>query len=438
MSTTMIQNGETTGIYEFRLADIGEGVHTATIARWLVEKGQKVALDEPLVLVETDKVTAELPSPVAGEIVELAAPEGASLSVGEVLVKIRTHSKADDNALSKASTAETPPQATVSSMKADRMLGDVPQAQDTVNGSPMSGQTAMVRATPYVRKLARKLGVDLLTVVPTGKEGRITEADVLHTSQLSEQTGQEKSKLNLQQQATSVPREERIPFTGIRKKIAEHMVHSVRTIPHVTHSDEIEMDAISDIWQKAKKAAASQEIRLTLLAFMAKAVALAIREYPYINSSIDEEKNEIVLKSYVNLGIATDTDAGLLVPVVKGVENLSVLEIAQQIQSLTEKARTGKLGLGDTAGGTFTISNMGGIGSQHATPIIRHPEAAILALHRMEPRVVVRDGEMVIRKMMNVSLSFDHRLLDGATAVRFTNRVKQLLEEPEHWLLNLR
>lgn len=437
-------------LFEFKLADIGEGVQTATIVRWLVEEGQAVRMDEPLVLVETDKVTAELPSPVVGVVDKLLAAAGDTVEVGAGLLKIRTGAGASASQQSQGTAAVPAPSATTVARErvASAAVADSTAAgksADTVKsrapvdggGQPAAATGARVRATPYVRHLARQLSVDLTTLQGTGRNGRISEEDVRH------QAGGTKSDAVASQsgrgtvQAAPGADVERIPFRGIRQKIAEHMVMSVRTIPHVTHMEEIEMDALMDVLKKAKPHAEQKGTRLTLLAYVAKAMSMAVRDYPLLNSSLDEAAGEILVKHRVNVGIATDTEAGLLVPVVQNVGAKSVLQVASDIQVLTEKARLGKLGLGETAGGTITISNMGGIGSIHATPIIRHPEVAILALHKMEPRVVVRNDEPVIRKMMNVSLSFDHRLLDGATAVRFTNRIKELLEQPELWLLEL-
>ncbi|GMA49389.1 hypothetical protein GCM10025857_07460 [Alicyclobacillus contaminans] len=209
------------------------------------------------------------------------------------------------------------------------------------------------------------------------------------------------------------------------------MVKSVRVIPHVTHVDEMEMDELHALRDRLRPYAEARGTKLTYLPFFVKAVAVALREYPYLNASVDEDTNEVILKRYYNIGIATDTDEGLMVPVVKDADKKSVLAIAAEISDLVARCRSGKLTLQDVSGGTFTITNVGPIGGLYATPIINHPEAAILGLHKVEPRQVVRNWESVIRRMMYMSLSFDHRIIDGAMAVRFTNRLRELLENPE-------
>ncbi|MEB9897832.1 dihydrolipoamide acetyltransferase family protein, partial [Bacillus cereus] len=306
-----------------------------------------------------------------------------------------------------------------------------------------------VRAAPYVRQLARQLNVDIEQVKGSGGDGRITEEDVRrHASAgtAKEAEGADLPQMNAvppareRTEAAARPQgsapasacaEERIPLRGVRLKIAERLVKAATIIPHVTQVDELEADALQALRERLQPLAAERQVKLTYLPFFVKAIVIALKEFPSFNASLDDETKEIVLKRYYHIGIATDTPDGLIVPVIRDADRKTVFELAEEIGVLAERARAGKLALEQITGGTFTISNVGPIGSLLATPIINHPEAAILALHKMEPRMVVRNGEGVIRLMMNMALSFDHRLIDGAEAIRFTNRIKRLLEQPD-------
>lgn len=321
------------------------------------------------------------------------------------------------------------------------------KAQEVVQaGKKHLAPSSPVRAlaTPFVRQMAREMSIDLEKVTGTGPAGRVTEADLIQYAE-GKQAPSNTSTPVVQDQAMPKKKEpkpaeeeERIPLKGIRKKIAEHMMKSVSIIPHVTHVDELEMDAVKKLRDELKVYADEKNIKLTYLPFFIKAIVNALKEFKTLNASIDDKTNEIVLKNYYHIGIATDTKDGLIVPVIKHADQKTILELAAEISQLASQAREGKLTLDQISGSTFTISNVGPIGGLHATPIINHPEVAILALHKMEPRMVVRDWEGVIRLMMNMSLSFDHRLIDGVTAVRFTNRIKELLENPNLLFVEMR
>ncbi|HHW36408.1 MAG TPA: 2-oxo acid dehydrogenase subunit E2 [Bacillales bacterium] len=378
---------------EFKLPDIGEGMHEGEIIKWFVKEGELVQQDQPVVEIQTDKVTAELSAPTTGMIAKIFFLEGDTVEVGKTLFTIQTEK-------------EPPPQAE-------------PSLEDR-----------RVLATPYVRQLARELSIKVEDVTGTGPAGRITESDVRKFTEVPKPANLEP--------ATLVEKEERIPMKGIRKKIADHMVKSVSIIPHVTHVDELEMDALKALRDQLKMYAEEKNIKLTFFPFLIKAIVAALKEFKTLNASIDDHTNEIVLKNYYHIGIATDTPDGLIVPVIKNADKKSILELAEEISSLATRAKEGKLTLTEVTDSTFTISNVGPIGGLYATPIINHPEVAILAFHKMEPRMVVRDSEGVIRLMMNMSLSFDHRLIDGVTAVKFTNRIKKLLESPNLLFLEMR
>ncbi|MCP3772759.1 2-oxo acid dehydrogenase subunit E2 [Paenibacillus sp. MZ04-78.2] len=398
---------------EFRLPDVGEGMHEGEITKWLIKEGDFVKQDQPVLEVQTDKVNAELTSPTTGVITKILFAEGETVEVGTTLYLIQGENEV-------AATAAEPEKVVAA-----------PQARAVEAASIQTAPTAgrgRALATPYVRQLARELSINLEDVIGTGPAGRVTESDLKPYSDGEQVQVEQPAKA-----AVSEPQkegEERIPLKGIRKKIAEHMMKSVSLIPHVTHMDELEMDAVKEWRDRLKPYAETKNVKLTFLPFFIKAIVIALKEFKTLNASIDEKTNEIVLKHYYHIGIATDTKEGLIVPVVKHADQKSIFELAAEISGLAARAKEGSLTLDQITGSTFTISNVGPIGGLYATPIINHPEAAILALHKMEPRMVVRDWEGVIRLMMNMSLSFDHRLIDGVTAVRFTNRIKELLENP--------
>ena len=423
---------------EFKLPDVGEGIHEGEIGKWLIKEGERVDCDQPIVEVLTDKVNAELTAPAGGVVRKLMFAEGDAVQVGQVLFLLEAEGRVPMEGLGKeaeqaaAAVADPPPPLAMS----------VPPA---VPASP----AGRVRAAPYVRQLARQLNGDIEQGKGGGADGRITEEDVRRyaaggTAKEAEgsdmqrtdavQSVQERTetaaRLEAAGRAPASP-EERIPLRGVRLKIAERLVKAVTIIPHVTQVDELEADALQALRERLQPLAAERQVKLTYLPFFIKAIVIALKEFPAFNASLDDESKEIVLKRYYHIGIATDTPDGLIVPVIRHADRKTVLELAEEIGRLSERARAGKLALEQITGGTFTISNVGPIGSLLATPIINHPEAAILALHKMEPRMVVRNGEGVIRLMMNMALSFDHRIIDGADAIRFTNRIKRLLEQPD-------
>lgn len=426
---------------EFKLPDVGEGMHEGEITRWLIAEGDHVEQDQPVVEVQTDKVNAELSAPVSGVVTRLLFAAGDTVHVGQVMFVI-------DDGVGEKAEMET------AAVQSEERVMASSVSKGVLAGSSVS-ETRRALAAPYVRQLARSLGIDLEQVAGSGPAGRVLEEDVRRFAK-SESIQDRESQVvvvttdqmppevkqpvivapqlasNLSQEA-----EERIKLAGIRKKIAEHMVKSVTIIPHVTHFDDMEMDALIALRSRMKPHAEEIGVRLTYLPFFIKATVIALKQFRMFNASVDDSTGEIVLKNYYHIGVATDTEQGLVVPVIKHADRKSIFAIAREVQELAEKARTGKLTLADMSGGTFTITSVGSVGGQQATPIINHPEAAILALHKIEPRAVVRSREIVIRDMMNVSLSFDHRIIDGVESVRFTNRIKQLLENPELLFMEL-
>jgi len=407
-------------VYEFRLPDIGEGVAEGEVVKWLVKEGEEVKENQPLVEIMTDKVNVEIPSPRKGTIQKCMAKEGEVVKVGQVLIVIA------EGGLSVPPPA---PAAKPSAPAQTKTLTPTPKPQEISTTPLQVVPEREILATPATRKLARDLGVDLSLVQGTGRGGRITDEDVQRFKQLGTAAAV----------AVTVtgPRgvEERVPLRGIRRKVAEHMVKSKSTAAQVTHVDEVDMTEVVQLREKAKASAEKRGVKLTYLPFIIKALIPALKQYPYLNATLDDEKSEIVLKKYYNIGMATDTEQGLVVPVIKDAEHKSISQLASEIGTLSEKARTGQLALNEIQGSTFTITNVGGIGGVFATPIINYPEVAILGVHKITKRPVVKDNQIVVREMTYLSLSFDHRVLDGAMAAHFVNAIKQYLEDPKLLLL---
>jgi len=437
---------------EFKLADIGEGIHEGEILRWLVKEGDQVEQDAPLVEVQTDKVTAELPSPVAGVIERILAREGQVVPVGTVLAVIREAGAKAAAAASgapgaQASLQEKPAPQAHSEAQPGREAA-APQA----SGAAHRGGRRRALATPHVRALARKLGVDIDEIDGTGPVGRVTEEDVRRFAEGGREPAVEPARARAEHAAEAQPTAalrvatpaasgelvEQVPLRGLRRRIAEHMVQAKRIIPHATHIDEVEMDGIEALRERLRPYAEARGVKLTSLAFFVKAVSIALKEFPYVNASVDEAQEHVLLRRYYHIGIAVDTEQGLIVPVVKHADEKSLFEIAREVSDLARRARENRLSLDEVTGSTFTISNAGALGGLYATPIINYPESAILGIHKMEPRPVVRNNEIVIRNIAHVSLSFDHRIIDGGMAIRFTNRVRELLEEPDRLWAELR
>ncbi|MFK9116049.1 dihydrolipoamide acetyltransferase family protein [Peribacillus castrilensis] len=416
---------------EFKLPDVGEGMHEGEIIQWLIKEGDAVKQDQPIVEVQTDKVNAELTAPAAGVVKKIFFSVGDIVEVGTTIFTIQ-----EENDVSVPDTGISEEENQVG------QSGDVNVNAQHIT-TKQHHQAVRALATPFVRQMAREMKIDIEKVKGSGPAGRITESDLKQFKENDSFT-REKAKQHDDKTGLEIApimgneREERIPLKGIRKKIAEHMVKSVSTIPHVTHVDELEMDRLKEFKNQLKEYSDDKDIKLTFLPFFVKAIVIALKEFKTLNASIDERTNEIILKNYYHIGIATNTNEGLIVPVIKHADQKTIFQLADEIRQLAAQAREGKLSIDQITGSTFTISNVGPIGGMHATPIINYPEAAILALHKMEHRMVVRDLEGVIRLMMNMSLSFDHRLIDGVTAVQFTNKIKELLENPIRLVVEMR
>lgn len=402
-------------VFEFKLPDIGEGVHEGEITRWLVSPGESIQEDAPMVEVMTDKVTVEITSPVTGVVQTLHYAEGATVNVGAIILTIET---ADVSAPAVTAPVEASTPAP----------SPLPVAQPT----PVSATSSQkVLAAPAARKMARNLGIDLATVQGSGPLGRIRKDDVVASQGSSP----------LPALPPSVPQvapvgDTRIPFKGMRKRIAEHLVHAKHTAPHFSYVEEADFSALVAMKEDLAPVAQSQGVKLTYLPFIVKAVCQGIRSFPIVNSSLDEAKSEIILKGACNIGIAVATDDGLVVPVIKNAQALSLFQIAAEISRLSDLARRGKLALSDLQGGTFTLTSIGSIGGIFSAPIINHPEVAIMGIQKVEKRPVVRNDEIVIREMTYLSISCDHRVVDGADAAKFMKDVIDWLEHPARLLVH--
>lgn len=409
--------------YQFKFPDVGEGITEGEIVKWRVKKGDKVKEDQVLVEVETDKAVVELPSPKTGTILELHAEEGKLVKVGDVIVTIGEEGEAI------APKPEEKP--LIKPGMGGGVVGFLEEAEEVEKpAAPMRAEVEKpeVLATPKVRRIAKELGVDISQVKGTGPQGSITEEDV---KKAAEAKPKEAPKARVVRKYDLWGYVKRVPLKGIRRSTAKHMRESVDMAAHVTHMDEADVTHLWSIREKEKLVAEKKGIKLTLLPFVVKAAIAALKEQPYFNSSLDDVAQEIVLKQYYNIGIAVDIEnEGLMAPVIKGADQKSILDIAKEIQELSEKARQRKIDLADLQGGTFTITNIGSIGGTHATPIINYPDCAILGLGKMRdmPRVV--EGKVKVRKVLPLSLGFDHRIVDGAAAARFMNIVVKHLEDP--------
>lgn len=484
---------------EMKLADIGEGMTEGEIVQILVNVGDVVEVDQPVLEVQTDKVTAELPAEAAGRVAEILVQVGDVVEVGSVIIKIDEQAAGTKSGGAHASEANTTAgateqeqtEATVTSAQTSQdsstsQAAQSPQRQVVSNDERMR-HIRNVKAAPYTRKVAREQGVDIEQIQGTGKDGRITVEDVLrfaqgdhsqsakevassvavetpttseshavesrsqsttHTQNNTEASKGSVSPMGHNRQLSPISDEPTvIPYKGRRKQIGVKMAQSLYTIPHVTHFDKVDMTKLLEVKDEMKSTFGnaaqslngdqSSEIRLSIMSFVIKALAISLKEFPIFNAKLDEEKEQIIVSPTVNIGVATHTEEGLIVPVVKHVEQLSLLDINNEVKALTKKAQTNQLQASDMRGGTFTISNVGPIGGMFATPIINHPEVALVSFHQMEDQPVVRNKEIVIRSMMNFSMSFDHRVADGVTAVQFTNRMKSLLENPMQMFVHL-
>ena len=418
---------------EFRFPDVGEGIHEGKIVQWLVKEGDAVAVDQPFVKVETDKAVVDLPAPKAGGVLALRFAAGETIHVGDVIAVFGTPGE-NGTRVSAAAAPAAP------------ALPAAPAAvlQPAAPPPPSPGK---ILATPHTRAYARKLGVDLASVAPTGKGGRITDEDVDRALRGSSPAGVQAAPAPPSSAPAAPPAPVEIteagpvtrePISHLRKVIAEAMAASKRTSAHVTHVDEADVTDLVELYRKVKGAVeADGRTKFSLMPIFVKAVVAMLKWHPLLNASYDEARGEIVLKRYYHIGMAVDTPDGLIVPVLKNADRKDMLQLAGEIADLAQRARERRLSLDELKGGSFTITNIGPIGGLVATPIIHQPELAIAAFFAIKERPAVVGGAVVPRKLMNIAISFDHRIIDGAEGARAAADLVRLLENPGLLMVSL-
>lgn len=449
-SQTAAPAGASSSYFQFKLPALGEGIMEGEVVSWAVAVGDEVKEDDTLVEIQNDKSVEELPSPVDGKVVKIHVQAGEVATLGQVIIEI--------DAPGHNGATETAVESTPASPAAEE--GTVPataSASATAPATPADSNRRIL-AMPSVRKLAREKGIDITSVNGSGKNGRITADDVKNfDGSAAPVTATTVTTAATPEVAAAAPvaatpaakaapakpyasqrgeAETREPMTGMRKAISKAMVNSKHTAPHVTHFDEIEVSSLWDHRKKFKDIASERDTKLTFLPYAVKALIAAVKKYPILNSSLDDATQEVVYKNYYNIGIATDTDRGLYVPNIKDANTLSMFDIADQITELAGKAQEGKLSASEMGQGTITISNIGSAGGKWFTPIINHPEVAILGFGSIVQQPIVNaEGELAVGRVIKLSLSYDHRVIDGATAQKAMNEIKKYLANPELLLM---
>jgi pyruvate dehydrogenase E2 component (dihydrolipoamide acetyltransferase) len=427
--------------YQLVLPDIGEGVVEAEVQRWLVAEGDEVAEDQPLVEVMTDKATVVIPSPRRGRVVKLLWKVGDVAKVHAPLLEIDTGD----------APAAPGPVATAAPGARPGAAGPLPGARRDPSPRPMTAPGRKALATPAVRALAREMGIPIDAATGTGPGGRVTKDDLVTARGRRDGHGPGVNGASAgaapppatatkgAEPAASPPTadEERVALRGLRRRIAENMARSKRTAAHFTFVEQCDVTELARLKERMAPAAREEGVKLTFLPFVLQAAVSALRRHPRLNATMDEDRGELVLHRRYDLGVAASTDAGLTVPVVRGVERRSLLGLAREIQRLAAAARAGQLRPEDVGRSTFTVTSLGALGGLFATPVLNHPEVAILGIHRIRPTPVVRDGAVVVREVMHVSVTSDHRVVDGDEAAAFAYDVIRLLEQPELLLMQL-
>lgn len=406
------------------LPDIGEGVTEGEMVAWLVKEGDSVEEDQPVAEVMTDKATVEVPAPESGVVKQLIAQEGDVVPIGEKLLIL-------DLSGSTASTSEPAPKGEVTPAPEASLQKEVKTSpQGAVQIEPPVADSSVL-ASPSTRRLARESNVDINNIQGTGLAGRVTREDVLSISKETTGVTPSPATLSFPTRAFTSQEDERLPLRGVRKKIAENLQMAKRIIPHFTLMDEADVTQLVKMRSQAKVYGEKYGVKITYLPFVMKALIATMQEYPMFNASIDDEAGEIIYKKNFNIGFAADTPNGLLVPVIKNADQKSILEISAEITDLSNRARAGKLNLDEMRGATITITNIGSVGGTYATPIINHPEVAILGMYKMVKKpVFVADGKFKTASVMNYTITADHRLIDGAVAANFLKSLFEKLENP--------
>nr|WP_309100948.1 dihydrolipoamide acetyltransferase family protein [Fredinandcohnia onubensis] len=416
-------------IYEFKLPDVGEGIAEGEIVKWFVTKGKAIKEDEPIAEVQTDKALIEITSPVSGKVREIFYEEGDVAEVESVIISFDIQ---DIHARLETINESVGVNTEKETRRSENIEEKLP---------PKMGKRRVI-ATPTVRRIARELNVDLLQVVPSGKNGRVLAEDVhRYKEELEEaqkptkeivlnKTSEMSTEKNLNQSEKDLV--ERVPLRGLRRSISKKMTQSTQIAAQSTILEEVDVSKLVKLRKEMSFKAKEKGVHLTYLPYIIKVAISGLKEFPFLNASIDDEKEEIILKKHFNIGVATDTPNGLIVPVIKQADQKSMLALASEITNLAEKARNNALSMEQLKGGTFTITNIGSTGvGIFGTPIINYPEVAILGVHRIQKKpIVTEDEEIVIRDVMGISFSFDHRLIDGAMASYFLKQLISYLENP--------
>jgi 2-oxoglutarate dehydrogenase E2 component (dihydrolipoamide succinyltransferase) len=416
-----------------KVPPLGESIVEATVSRWLKNEGDAIAVGDTLVELETDKITVEVPAMTAGVLTKRAHAEGDVVKVDDLLAEIDEGAVGKPAATPVATAGATPPAE--------------PAAASPPALPPPVSQAADVRASPAAQRVAAERGIDLASVPGTGRGGVVSKPDVIEraAAAVAPAAPLQPAPAPAQSQAAKGPpatseagsgsRETREKMTTRRKRIAEHLLESQHATAHLTTFNEIDMSAVIAVRERLKERIEKDHgVKLSFMPFFVKAACLALKTYPVVNAQIDGDA--IVYKHYVNMGIAVASDAGLVVPNIKDADRQGMLDVARDITAIAKRARDGKLTMDDLTGGTFTITNGGVFGSLVSTPILNYPQVGILGLHKTQDRPVAVDGQVVIRPMMYVALSYDHRVIDGQQAVLFLVRVKELMEDPASMLVD--
>lgn len=421
----------------FKFPDIGEGLEEGTIVEWYVEKGQQVEVGDPLCKMETDKVVTDIPSPKEGIIAIKYGKEGETINVGDPLVEIDIPGMEGQEAINEAGKTDNKVEAVeeegagvVGTLEIAGNNAFLPASDEGFQNKDKqeNKKTKKSIATPVARAYAKELAVDIDQVIGTGPGGRVMKEDILafaHKSPSSSAT----RKTQTAYQESDAPVEVQA-LSQIRKTIARNMINSKHNAAHMTVFDEVEISELDRIRKKYKGIYSEEQLKLSYLPFILKATAMALKKYKALNSQMDLENNQMLYKKYYNIGIAVDTEDGLLVPVIKNVDKLSVKELAMKVNEISEKARKREISMEDMKDGTFTITSFGSIGGQFAVPVINYPQAAILGIGRVSKKPVVKNDQIVPGTILPLSLSVDHRIVDGGEVARFLNQVMDYLAEP--------
>ncbi len=436
---------------EFKLPDLGENIESGDVVALLVKVGDRIETQQAVLELETDKAVIEVPSSLGGVVKEIHVQEGDKAMVGQLLLTIDSDGvgQVAERPREEASASEVPPppepppeearpeQAETVEKEADEKASPPDQAAAVVAfaarpSTDQEGLQRVVPASPAIRRVARELGVDIRRVTGTGPRGRITKDDLQQAAAGEAPAGRQPQGLPSASQPDFARwgEIETESFTNVRRVTAERMAHNWLTVPHVTQHDECD---VTELEKRRKQYAARAEAagtKLTVTAIIIKLLASALKLFPDFNASIDAEGQRIIYKKYIHIGVAVDTPRGLLVPVIRDVDQKNIIQIAVELQEVAGRARDGKLTLDEMQGGTFTVTNLGGIGGTSFTPIVNWPEVAILGVSRSAVKAVFRDGSLVPRTMLPLSLSYDHRLINGANAARFLRWLSESLEDP--------